>query len=121
MSKPKETLKLIFVAHLLGSLIVIGVVINMASSVPPLVVKGPAARYMELFEGMKEHFQNLYGNWGVETGNSGETTVMCPAFFSRDYISPVGDVSGAVPLNTLKSGFLKLESVSLILVVVFLN
>lgn len=55
-------------------------------------VKGPAGKRYELFEGMKEHFLSLYGEW--ENG-----TIMCPPVFPRDFISPVGDLPGVAPLK----------------------
>lgn len=45
----------------------------MASSGPPPLVKGPAGKFMEFSEGIKDNFERLYGNCGG-LGNSGETT-----------------------------------------------
>ena len=56
------------------------------------VVKGPGGKRYELFEGMKQHFLSLYGEW--ENG-----TIMCPPLFPRDFISPVGDLPGVPPLK----------------------
>ena len=55
-------------------------------------VKGPGGKRYELFEGMKQHFLSLYGEW--ENG-----TIMCPPLFPRDFISPVGDLPGVAPLK----------------------
>ncbi|XP_068683172.1 uncharacterized protein [Montipora foliosa] len=72
----------------------------MASSGPPPLVKGPAGKFMEFSEGIKDNFERLYGNWGG-LGNSGETTIMCPPLFRRDYVGPVGDACGATPLKDI--------------------
>lgn len=75
-----------------------------------LFVKGFVGKFMEFFEGIKDNFERLYGNWGG-LGNSGEIIIMCFFLFWRDYVGLVGDVCGVILFKDIVLDIMKGDDV----------